>query len=227
MLELGDTRVVIDMGNGSTANLQRLCGFDDIDAVIITHRHIDHYVDLVSSFYGLRERYLERGHRIPVHAAPEVAYAAKALLSRDSTLLFDEVYDTNEIVAGDQVDVGPLHFEFLHSIHPAPTLSVRCTWDGRTFVYSSDSAGGKPLLQAARGADTFLCEATWDQLDGFPEGIHLDGTLAGQAARDAEVGRLLLTHVSPEANRTRIAADAGAAFPGEVVLVDDLDTFDL
>lgn len=227
LFESEAARVLVDIGNGSTANVQRLHGLRDLDAIVISHRHLDHCVDLVSSFYALLDD-AEDHPALPVYAAPDVLEFLQSLLSRDSTLQFARVYDARTISAGDRLEIGDLDLEFFHSIHPAPTVSTRIRHDRGTFVYSSDSAGGEELVTAARGADVFLCEATWDDMDGRPPGIHMDGTLAGEIARRAEVGRLLLTHVAGGSDRHRIQEDALEAFGSDAVeQVDDLHAYEV
>jgi ribonuclease BN (tRNA processing enzyme) len=226
LLETAEARVMLDIGNGSTANLQRLHELRDLDAIVISHRHIDHCIDLIGAFYALLDDAAER-EPIPVYAAPDVLSFLTSLLTRDSTLSFAQVFDARTIAPGDRLEVGDMGFEFLHSVHPAPTVSSRITVGSQTFVYSSDSAGGDELVQAARGADAFLCEATWDSLDGRPPGIHLDGTEAGRIAKEAGVGKLLLTHVAGGSDRERIQRDAVAAFGDDgVVQVDDRSVYE-
>ncbi len=227
LLESDEARVMMDIGNGSTANLQLLHHLRDLDAIIISHRHIDHCIDLIGSFYALLDDAADHPP-LPVYAAPDVLDFLTSLLTRDSTLRFSQVYDARTIEVGEKLEIGDLRFEFLHSIHPAPTVSTRITRDDRTFVYSSDSAGGDELVQAARGADVFLCEATWDSMEGRPPGIHLDGAEAGRIAREAEVGKLLLTHVAGGSDREKIQREAEAAFGSQAVhQVEDQHFYDV
>lgn len=218
---------MVDIGNGSTANLQLLHHLRELDAIVITHRHIDHCIDLIGSYYALLDD-ADDHPPLPVYAAPDVLDFLTSLLTRDSTLQFAKVYDARTIHPGEHLEIGDLGFEFLHSIHPAPTVSCRITRDDRTFVYSSDSAGGDELIKAAQGADVFLCEATWDTVEGRPPGIHLDGHVAGTIAKQAEVGRLLLTHVAGSSNRDKIQREAEAAYGSDQVhQVEDQHFYDV
>ncbi len=227
LVDAEGTRVLVDAGNGSSGNLQHLIELRQLDAIVISHRHIDHCVDLIGMFYALLDS-VDDHPPIPVHAAPDVLEFLTGLLSRDSTLAFDRVFDAATIDAGQHLDVGPLSFDFLPSVHPVPTLSMRIRHDDGLLVYSSDSAGGDELVTAARGADVLLCEATWDSLEGRPPGIHLDGAEAGRLAKMAGARRLLLTHVAGGSDRAVIQEEAVEAFgTDDVIQVDDLLSFDI
>lgn len=218
--------VLLDAGNGSTANLQRYLPFRELDAVVISHRHIDHCVDLIGCFYALRFDPSFEGRRLPLHAAPEVHDALTGLLSTDSAMSFGEVFDHRQVDHGDRVQVGPLALSFIRNIHPPPTVATRIEVAGRTLVYSADTAGGDDLIEHARGADLFLCEATWagDAAD-WPPGIHLTARDAGTVATRAEVGRLVLTHIAGGTDRAQVLREARETFDGPIELAEDLATY--
>ncbi len=225
LVRSGGTAVLLDAGNGSTANLQRSVAYRDLDAVVISHRHVDHCIDLIGAYYALRfDPSLAR--RIPLYAAAEVHELLTGLLSRDTALAFDEVFEHLEVSAGDHLEIDALTLRFAASVHTAPTVSTRIEIGGRSLVYSGDSAGGPELVELARGTDLLLCEATWagDPAD-YPPGMHLTGTGAGEIAREAGVGRLVLTHVAGGTDRAQVLAEARAAFTGPTELAEDLHTY--
>lgn len=221
-----DTRVLVDAGNGSTSNLLSYVDFHDLDAVVITHRHLDHCVDLVGMFYALRFGGPEP-RRVRLHAAPEVLGLMRTLLDGDSKFTFADAFDHHEFRSGEHLEIGGIAIDASTSIHPVPTLTLDIRADGRRLVYSSDSAGGDPLVEAARGADVLLCEATWqgDAAD-FPPGIHLTAHDAALVAEKADVDRLVLTHVLGSLDRATSVAQAveirphvTAAVEHEVIVV--------
>ncbi|MCC5947118.1 MAG: MBL fold metallo-hydrolase [Nitriliruptoraceae bacterium] len=225
LVEVDGTRLLVDAGNGSTANLQRLCSLRELDAVAISHRHVDHCIDLIGCYYNLRFDPAFDG-QVPLYAAAEVHELLTSMMSNDSTLEFDLVFRHQQVGHGDEAEVGPMHLRFAHSIHPVPAVSVRIEAGGRTLVYSGDSAGGDELVEIARGADLFLCEASWTgDIDDWLPGIHLTATQAGHLAREAGVGRLVLTHITGAVDRDVARAEAATAFGGPVHLAEDLDTY--
>jgi ribonuclease BN (tRNA processing enzyme) len=86
---------------------------------------------------------------------------------------------------------------------------------GKSFVYSADTEPSARLAALAREADLLIHEAT-----GKGTG-HSSAAQAASVARDARVGRLLLIHTNPYADRDAILAEAKAVFPGAVDIAVD------
>ncbi len=98
-----------------------------------------------------------------------------------------------------------------------PTLAVSLAAEGRRLVYSADTGPGGGLPALAAGADLLLCEATLEGgLGGGAWPYHLSAAGAGALAREAGVGRLLLTHLAPMLDPARSIAEAAEAFGGPV-----------
>jgi len=225
LVGVGDTRVMLDAGNGATANLQRYMALREIDAVVVSHRHVDHCIDLIGAYYALRFD-PEVSRRLPVIAAGQVRETLTGLLSDDSDMGFDDVFDLDEVAGGAVRYLGPLELAFADSVHPPPTVSTRITVDGCVIVYSGDSAGGDELVEVAREADLFLCEATWTgDADDHPPGVHLTARGAAEVASAAGVGRLVLTHVAGGTDRDRVLEEASEVFDGQVEMADDLTVY--
>ena len=225
LLRAGDTKLLLEAGNGATANLQRFHAFQDLDAIVISHRHVDHCVDLIGAFYAVRfVPGLDR--RVPLYAAPEVHATLTGLLSGDSAMRFDDVFAHQEVTGGDELQIGPMRLTFADSVHPPPTVSIRIEVDGHVLAYSGDSAGGDDLVRIATGADLFLCEATWagDAAD-HPPGIHLTARGAAEVAKAAGVGRLVLTHIAGGTDRAQVLAEASEVFDGPVELAEELRSY--
>ena len=221
LVRTASTNVLVDAGNGSTANLQLEIGLEELDAVVISHRHADHCVDLIGLHHAVRARG-GAAVGVPLYAAPGVVEALAGLTSREAPDVFEDSFDAHTVHAGEELLIGDLRIELFESEHPPPTLSMRIRGDGRVLTYSADSAGGPQLVAAARGADLFLCEATWQgAAEDHPPGIHLTAEAAGRVAATAEVDRLLLTHIAGHLDREVSRAEAAATFGREVELATD------
>ena len=222
LLRADDTQLLVDCGNGSSANLHRITRPDRLDAILVSHRHVDHCVDLIGMYYALRF-HLDGPLDIDLYAAPEVVDVLTGLLSQDSALGFREVFNVHEVSGGDILEVGPMRVELADAVHPVPTVSARITAHDRSVVYSSDTAGSDELVELARDCDLFLCEATWQgDTRGYPPGMHLTARGAARLAREAEVRRLVLTHILGSLDRSVSLEQAAEIFTGDLSLAEDL-----
>ncbi|MFP5308217.1 MAG: MBL fold metallo-hydrolase [Actinomycetes bacterium] len=227
LLQSGGSRIVVDAGNGSTSNLQRYVAVEDVDAIVVTHKHVDHCVDLIGMYYALRF-HADGPRSVDLYAAPEVVDNLVALLSEDSAFEFREAFRCHEVRGGDHLSLGGFEVDVFDANHTVPTVSLRVAAEGRVLTYSSDTAGDDVLVEAAAGADLFLCEATWQgEPADVPPGIHLTASEAGRVAGRAGVDRLLLTHILPTLDRDVTLEQASATWDGWLSLADDNQSWSL
>ena len=103
--------------------------------------------------------------------------------------------------------------------HPIECHGLRIEAAGKVLAYSGDTAVCDALVEVARDADLFLCEASWPSTPTPPPGIHLTGREAGQHATLAGAKRLLLTHVMPFHDPQAMMAEAKEAYEGDLEVV--------
>jgi ribonuclease BN (tRNA processing enzyme) len=210
----------LDLGTGTMANLQRHVGLFDVGAVVISHSHPDHLVDLYPYFYA-RHFSPERPLGTPLYCPPEVLQRGMSLFGEDTQAAVGESFALTEIQPGTGFEAGPFRIRTAPMAHPVPTIGLRVETDGATLAYTADTGPTPELAPLARGADVLLAEASWQEDGTERVPIHLTGRQAGQAARDADVDTLILTHIWPTLDRSRSAAEAAEAFPGEIVLAEE------
>jgi ribonuclease BN (tRNA processing enzyme) len=195
----GPGRLLIDCGPGVLSRLRALDGggWPRIDAIFLTHMHIDHWADLVGWCWGTHGGSADHAPRTQLW----VAEGQVPALHEIATVIFEErlfegVFDIVEYPVGrpfaiagfDALALPVRHYEM-------PTYGLRLAHGGRTLAFSSDTAPCGGIVELARDADLFVCEATL--ADGDVEGAlrgHLTApeALAAHAASGAR--RLLLTH---------------------------------
>ena len=113
--------------------------------------------------------------------------------------------------------------------HPPESYGLRIEdTSGAVLAYSGDTGICDAVVELARDADVFLCEASWTHMPGHrPPDLHLSGTEAGQIAARAGVKELLLTHIPPWTSREDVIAEAKSAFDGPVRAVVAGETIEL
>lgn len=200
----GGTSVLVDAGSGALANVQRHLALEELDAVVISHEHPDHWQDLeglaVAGVYVLR--------------LPQIPVFAPAGL-REKLWGPAEAFAWHTVTDADTVALGRLHLRFSRTDHGPETLAVRIDGEGRSLGYSADSGPGWSLEALGPGLDLALCEATYLQ-DREGTLQHMSARQAGRSARDAGVDRLVITHLQPVIDRQRAAHEASDAFGADV-----------
>jgi ribonuclease BN (tRNA processing enzyme) len=212
--------IVLDLGNGALGALQRHVVPYDVDAVFLSHLHVDHCIDMCSLYVMMR--YVPGGpgrSTIPVWGpegtGPQLANAYGG--GEGPNLL--AAYDLHDLHDREAVTVGPFTVTPVRVNHPVETYGFRVEAEGRTLVYTGDTDSCGALSDLMAGADLLLADSAFvDGRDSVP-GIHLSGRRAAEAAvRAGGVRRLMLTHIPAWNDPEVCRAQAAAVWPGEVEL---------
>jgi ribonuclease BN (tRNA processing enzyme) len=227
LVEADGYRLLMDCGNGSLSRLQRRCDVADVDAVLITHLHVDHFADVYSLYYALR--YHRDGPRsVPVYAPRGAHDFIAQLLGSDPTGKLSDTCHFQAAHAGEELRLGPFRVALFAAAHPVETLAPRVMHPDGVIAYSADSGPSHEIVSCAREADLFLCDSSWlERHRPFPPDLHMTGWEAGQTAAQAGVAHLLVTHVFPSNDPTEVASEAASLFAGEVSVATDLQEFSL
>jgi ribonuclease BN (tRNA processing enzyme) len=227
LVEQDGFRLLVDAGNGSTGALQRSIGLLDIDAVLISHLHGDHYLDLVTYTYARRYHPDGSPGSVPVYGPGDLEHHLTGAFGRPVHDLLHAVYDFHTVSDADRVSVGPFEVEFGAVNHPVETYARRIAAGGKSLTYSADTGLSDELVKLARSTDLFLCEASYLEGEDNPPDIHLTGREAAEHAARADVGRLVLTHLVPWGDRDRTLGEANAVFDGDVPVATPGAVFDV
>ncbi len=226
LVEEDGFRLVLDLGNGSIGNLQRHAGLLDLDAVVLSHLHGDHCLDLVPYSYARRYHPQGRPPPLPVYGpAGTRERLCNAFESPPKDGLRD-IYAVQQVRSG-KVEIGPFSVELFPVAHPVEAYAIRVEAGGRCLAYSGDTGPSLGLLDAAHDADLLLCEASWQSADGLPDNLHLTAREAAWHAGKAGVGRLLLTHLLPWLRPEVSLEQAAAAFAGPLGLAVTGTTYEV
>jgi ribonuclease BN (tRNA processing enzyme) len=227
LVEQEGFRLLLDVGNGSLGALQSACGLLGPDAVIVSHLHGDHYLDLVTWTYARRYHPDGAPPILPVYGPRNIKAAIAGAFGRDVTELLDEVYDFRGLDRDQQIEVGPFTVDLAHVNHPVETYGMRVSAAGRSLAYSADSGISDALVGLAGEADLFLCEASFLEGEDNPPDIHLTGREAAEYATRAGADQLLLTHLVPWGDEDRTLSEAHSGFDSDIGVARPLAVHDV
>ncbi|GAB3954341.1 MBL fold metallo-hydrolase [Streptomyces sparsus] len=219
LVEADGYRLLLDMGNGALGELQRHCGLYDLDAVVLSHLHADHCIDMCAYFVARYYRH-EGGRCAPIPVLGPAGTEQRlttAYADTPSDKAMSEVFDFRTL-ASDTFELGPFRITTALVAHPVEAYGFRIEHGNSVLTYSGDTGECEALDGLARDADLFLCESSFTHGKEDVPDLHLNGLEAGRCAQRARVGRLVLTHIPPWTDPQVNLRDARTAFDGPVEL---------
>lgn len=226
LVEHDGHRLLLDPGYAVLPQLLRHLRPGDVDAVVVTHGHPDHCADLNPL---LRARALADAPAPPLPLyAP--AGALDAVLALDRPGMLRGAYELRAFDPATEPEFasGPFRIGTRELPHHVPNAGLRLTAAGRVLAYTGDTGPSPALAELAGDADLFLAEATYPEEVPAEDAPYLSSARqAGEHAARAGAGRLLLTHVWPEADPAAALAPARRGYGGPVAVAQPGTTVDL
>jgi ribonuclease BN (tRNA processing enzyme) len=221
--------LVLDLGNGALGDLQRHTDPLTLDAVVLSHLHPDHCLDLTGLHVMRSHSPSRRGSKRqrvygPAGSAERMARAHGVEQPTDVTDVFEfvTVHDRREFT------VGPFRLVPIAVNHPVETYGFRVEAGGVTVVYTGDTDSCPALSPLMADADLVLADSAFVEGRDRSRGIHLTGRRAAEAAVAAGgVQRLMLTHLPAWNDPEVCRAQAAEVWPGEVELAEPGRTYEL
>jgi ribonuclease BN (tRNA processing enzyme) len=217
MLEIGDSAILLDLGQGSLGSVFPHRDPASITAVVVSHMHGDHHVDLIPLRNLLFYHYGEP-RSIGLHLPAGLRERYDVFMGEDGFL---DVMPGADVVEGT-FEIGPFkvrahpvtHAENSHAFRVADKADP----GGPGLVYSGDCGRADDLLPLIHEGDTLLCEAFWSTREPIPSANHLDAVQAADVALRGGASHLILTHILESYDPQAGLAAAQAVFPGTVAL---------
>ena len=226
------TAFVADLGTGALANLLRARSAESLDAIVITHMHADHFLDVVPLRYALKYGPRTNDRKVPLYLPPDgetmLRRLAAAFDGEAGAGFLDEVYEVRTYDPTAGLRIGAAALRFAPTQHFIPTFAIRAQIGDAAVTYSSDTAPSQNVVALAAEAEAFLCEATLGcaEDDQTPRG-HSSAREAGGMAARARAARLVLTHYTTASAAADIARSATHVYNGPIDVADDGDVIDL
>ena len=218
----------MDCGNGVLSILGNVIDPLTLDAIVITHAHVDHFADIYSLQALLRYAPSGPAPALSLYAPPGLLERMGALLSAEGRDQMAEAFTVTDLAAGVAVEIGGMRVTPHRVDHIEPTFALLAEEisTGRCTCYTSDTAAGSAVESAASGVHLLLAEATLPQqyAGRVP---HMTAREAARLASRVGAERLVLTHIWPSTDRAGILREAAEEFTGPVTVAKELDFFDV
>ncbi|MDF2671684.1 MAG: fold metallo-hydrolase [Paenibacillus sp.] len=218
LLEHEGKYVLLDCGNGVMSRLQSYCHLENLEAVIVTHLHDDHVGDLRILKYAI-----ETKRAFGTMSGPLKVHMPVEPTELFGALRYTSAFDMEPVDSSSVIHVAGMTVRFAPMVHSIPCYAVSVEADGKRLVYSGDTVMHSGLIDFARGADVFLCESTIAAEGPVPI-PHMSAGQAGQAASEAAVKQLLLTHLWCEEDAER-CLEAAQVYFQQTEVVQELRTY--
>lgn len=211
LFEWDGVRIVLDLGYATLPQLLGHLPDGGADAVIITHEHPDHCVD-VHGLFRVRHYSYPDAPRVPLYCPPGVL---DRLTNLEPDIDLADVFDHHPLPG--VYDIGPFQLLAAELPHFVPNVGVRLATDEVGLAYATDTGPHEMLAELGRDVDLFVVDAT--DRPGEAECTErnlLTASEAGVFAQRAGAQRLLLTHLWPGTDPAASADRARQYFSGPV-----------
>jgi ribonuclease BN (tRNA processing enzyme) len=242
LIEDGDSSLLVDCGNGVFSKLRQFRDYTRLDAIVLSHLHADHFLDIVPYAYALT--YAPRQQPVAVARWPGTEFPARPrLLGPPKTIetlrrivgswgpedLIDNAFKIEEYEESSSPSVGPIELAFRQVPHFQETYAIRISSanGGGTLVYGADHAPTGTVVDFIEGADLLLIEATLPRPERTGIRGHVTPREAGEHAREGAAKRVVLTHISDELDELWALNEARAVFDGPVTIAREGAVYEL
>jgi ribonuclease BN (tRNA processing enzyme) len=210
---------VVDLGPGTFPELRRHVDYRAIDGVVVSHGHLDHFLDLLTLRYALAYNPVPAGRELPLWLPPGgvalLHRLAEAITGDRESNEFLSVFDVRQYEPDMLLTIGELKFRFFPTVHFVPCWAMRISngSDGDLF-YTADSGPAANLASAAAGSRIIVAEGTdaTGSHDPFTSRGHMTPAEAGTLAHRAGADTLVLSHLWAEDDPFRAVSEASEKF---------------
>ncbi|WP_239256958.1 MBL fold metallo-hydrolase [Listeria ilorinensis] len=214
LLEEEGFKLLIDVGASAVSIMQNYLDPADLDAVILSHYHPDHVADVgILQHIRLLSNQENRPPILPIYAHNEDERGFSYLNMKDVTEAY--VYQEEDIL-----EVGPFSISFLRTIHPVPCFAMRFSANGKSVVYTADSAYQESFVAFAERADFLFADTNFFKEMAGKSRVHMASIEVGRLAKQASVKKLMLTHLPQNGSLQQLKTEAAAEFNGEILLAE-------
>lgn len=219
LLRSGDSTILLDLGQGAFPRLMAAGEPASLAAVLVSHLHPDHFIDLVPLRHYLRYQSVTP-RRVRIVGPAGLRDRLDALHGEPGFCA--EALDVEAFPAGTSgLSVGPFEVHVAEVFHSGDSHAFRvAAGDGPGIVYSGDCGSIDDLEPLVRPGDTLLVEVSFGTGPVPAGAMHLDAPMVAELVRRTGPGRVLLTHLLPGSDRRATIDHVQDGYPGLVEIVE-------
>ncbi len=226
LVEADGTALLMDAGNGTIANAAQITDVTSLSAAIVSHRHVDHFLDLFALQAALRFAPSGPVGNLPLYLPEGLWERMLALVGEEGEKQLQDAFVPYTVTDGEPMRFGPVTVTPHAVDHVGPTFAFALDDEDGRLVYTSDTRDGPAVRAAAAGADVLLAECTLPtRYAGAAP--HLSPAEAGSIAADAGASLLVLSHLWPTVSCEELVSDASSTFGGKIIAADEFVTVDI
>jgi ribonuclease BN (tRNA processing enzyme) len=217
--------LVLDLGQGTFPALANAIEPSSIRAVVISHLHPDHFIDLIPLRHYLCRMEFQPSRRLRLLAPKGVEQRLDGVY--DQPGFARSAFDVEAMTSGHQ-RIGPFDLEVQRVRHVGEAFAFRVQLDetlGPGIVYSGDVGEADDLRPLVRAGDLLLSEATFGPGPVPPSMPHLDGPAVGRLARETGAGQVVLVHIRMGCDPDATLASAAREFAGPISVARPNDRY--
>jgi len=222
-----DPVTLFDCGPGTVRALGPAgIGIGDIERVLVSHFHPDHWLDLLALAFARRNPSLGVAPPLEIvgpRGLAEVLERAAGVLGTRAWLQFERtsVVEIDPRACAAPLERGRKSFTWVATGHTPESVAWRTDFDGdgASVAYTGDTGENPAVADLARGASLFVCECSFPDAEAVD--LHLSPSSAGRTAARAGCERLLLTHFYPSLDPEAAREGAARLYSGPIEVSRD------
>ena len=211
LVQSPQANVWLDAGPGTLANLQDHICLSDLTAIVLSHEHADHWLELPVVYNAIR-------HYVLCEPIPVFGTMGTFSLARKMCEDIEESFRCNVISNKSSTVIADQEWRWSRTDHYVETLASRVEVEDSSMVFSADTGPEWDITQLGSGIDLLIAESTFLSHREKEKILHLSARQAGMMAQHADVSHLVLSHLAPGEEPSRHLQEAGEVFAGEISL---------
>ena len=211
LVQSPQANVWLDAGPGTLANLQDHICLSDLTAIVLSHEHADHWLELPVVYNAIR-------HYVLCEPIPVFGTMGTFSLARKMCEDIEESFRCNVISNRSSTVIADQEWRWSRTDHCVETLASRVEVGDSSMVFSADTGPEWDITQLGSGIDLLIAESTFLSHREKEKILHLSARQAGMMAQHADVSHLVLSHLAPGEEPSRHLQEAGEVFAGEISL---------